>query len=162
MSEKKIDSVRLQNIVQGFGRSAALMSAVELGIFTAIDSGADTLEEVAGACDIHPVNAERLLVMLCAMDLVHLHDGHFTNADDVARFLVEGKGDMKLTLYWTDVICLGQYEIKPDLTGNWEFSCTNVWEASGTFNKFKRADEANGAGRNADGKPVRIHLVAKG
>ena len=70
MSEKQLDTVRLQNIAQGFGRSAALMSAVELGIFTAIDGGAITTEAVAAALYIHPVNAERLLVMLTAMELI--------------------------------------------------------------------------------------------
>ena len=92
MSEKRVDTVRLQNIAQGFGRSAALMSAVELGIFTAIDDGANTTGTVAAAVDIHPVNAERLLIMLTAMELVHrLDDGTYANADDVDRFLVEGK-----------------------------------------------------------------------
>ena len=92
MSEKRVDTVRLQNIVQGFGRSAALMSAVELGIFTAIDDGTNTTETVAAAVDIHPVNAERLLIMLTAMELVYrLDDGTYANADDVDRFLVEGK-----------------------------------------------------------------------
>ncbi len=90
MADKKIDSVRLQNIVQGFGQSAALMSAVELGIFTAIDGGANSIDAVAAAVDIHPVNAERLLTMLAAMDLVHLDESGFSNADDVARFLVDG------------------------------------------------------------------------
>ena len=74
MSEKRADTVRLRNIAQGFGRSAALMSAVELGIFTAIDGGAITTEAVAVTVYIHPVNAERLLVMLTAMELVHRAD----------------------------------------------------------------------------------------
>ena len=38
---KKIDSVRLQNIAQAYGQSAALMSGVELGLFTAVSKGAD-------------------------------------------------------------------------------------------------------------------------
>ena len=85
-------TVRLQNIIQGFGRSAALMSAVDLGVFTAIDGGADTIAAIAEAVDIHPVNAERLLVMLTAMELVSRDaGGRFRNADDVARFLVADK-----------------------------------------------------------------------
>ena len=44
MSGKRVDTVRLQNIAQGFVLSAALMSAVELGIFTAINGGAITSE----------------------------------------------------------------------------------------------------------------------
>jgi SAM-dependent methyltransferase len=90
MTEKKTDSVRLQNIVQGFGQSAALMSAVELGVFTAIDAGAETVADIAQAVDIHAVNAERLLTMLVAMQLLDYKNGRFANADDVARFLVEG------------------------------------------------------------------------
>jgi len=90
MADKKVDTVRLQDIVQGFGRSAALMSAVELGVFTAIDGGADSIYALAEAVDIHPVNAERLLTMLVAMDLLYLDAGRYSNADDVARFLVEG------------------------------------------------------------------------
>ena len=91
MTEKPIDSVRLQNIVQGYGRSAALMAAVELGLFTAVSAGAGTVDEVAAALDIHPVNAERLAVMCAAMDLLELRDGRYVNAPDVQRFLVKGE-----------------------------------------------------------------------
>lgn len=90
MSEKKIDSVRLQNLAQAYGQSAALMSAVELGLFTAVSKGADTVGRIAAALDIHPVNAERLVTMLTAMDLLRRRDGRYGNAEDVERFLVEG------------------------------------------------------------------------
>jgi hypothetical protein len=84
-------TVRLQNIAQSYGQSAALMAAVEIGVFTAISSGAGTFEEVAGKLDILPVNAERLIVLLCAAGLVVREDGRLKNAPDVERFLVEGK-----------------------------------------------------------------------
>ena len=57
-------TVRLQNIAQSYGQSAALMSAVELGVFTAVSKGAGTFDEVASEVDIHPTNAERLIVLL--------------------------------------------------------------------------------------------------
>ena len=54
--------------------------------------GANTTGTVAAAVEIHPVNAERLLIMLTAMELVHrLDDGTYTNADDVDRYLVKEK-----------------------------------------------------------------------
>jgi SAM-dependent methyltransferase len=84
-------TVRLQNIAQSYGQSAALMAAVEIGVFTAISSGAGTFGEVAGKLDILPVNAERLIVLLCAAGLVVREDGRLKNAPDVERFLVEGK-----------------------------------------------------------------------
>ena len=67
------------------------MAAVEVGVFTAISKGAGTYEEVAEALDIHPTNAERLMVMLCAAGLLEKAQGRHKNAPDVERFLVEGK-----------------------------------------------------------------------
>lgn len=86
-----LTTVRLQNIAQSYGQAAALMAAVEVGVFTAISNGAGTYEEVAGAVDIHPTNAERLMVMLCATGLLEKTQGRHKNASDVERFLVEGK-----------------------------------------------------------------------
>ena len=90
-SETPVTTVRLQNIAQSYGQSAALMAAVEIGVFTAISKGAGTYEEVAKAVDIHPTNAERLMVMLCAAGLLEKSDGRHRNAPDVERFLVEGE-----------------------------------------------------------------------
>ena len=42
-SSKRPDTVRLQRISKAFWESAALMSAIELGAFTAIASGHDTI-----------------------------------------------------------------------------------------------------------------------
>ncbi|MDH3642213.1 MAG: acetylserotonin O-methyltransferase [Gammaproteobacteria bacterium] len=85
------DTVRLQRIMKGFWESAALMSAVELGVFTAIAKGADSLDALAAAADIEAVNAERLLTALTAMQLVERKGDRFTNSADVERFLVEGE-----------------------------------------------------------------------
>jgi SAM-dependent methyltransferase len=88
--EPPVTTVRLQNIAQSYGQSAALMAAVEVGMFTAISKGAGTYEEVARALDIHPTNAERLMVMLCAAGLLLKTQARHSNAPDVERFLVEG------------------------------------------------------------------------
>ncbi len=85
-----VTTVRLQNIAQSYGQSAALMAAVEVGLFTAISKGAGTYDEVAKALDIHPTNAERLMVMLCAAGLLEQAQARHNNAPDVERFLVEG------------------------------------------------------------------------
>jgi hypothetical protein len=75
-------TVRQQNIAQSYGQSAALMAAVEVGLFTAVSRGAGTYEEVAQALDIHPTNAERLMVMLCAAGLLEKAQGRHRNAAD--------------------------------------------------------------------------------
>ena len=86
-----LTTVRLQNIAQSYGQSAVLMAAVELGAFSAISAGAGTIEDIAARLDLHPTNAERLIVMLCAAGLVEKVDGRLRNAADVERFLVEGE-----------------------------------------------------------------------
>lgn len=88
---KRPDTVRLQRIAKGFWESAAFMSAVELGVFTAIANGSNTIESAAAALKIEPVNAERLLTVLTAMELITRNDEQFSNTADVDRFLVEGK-----------------------------------------------------------------------
>ena len=84
-------TVRLQNIAQAYGQSAALMAAVELGVFTAIAKGAGTFEDIGKAVGILATNAERLVVVLAAAGLVERVDGRFRNMADVERFLVEGE-----------------------------------------------------------------------
>jgi len=85
---KRLDTVRLQNMAQAYSRSAALMSAVELDLFTAVSKGAGTVDEVAAALDIHPVNADRLTTACVTLELLDFKDGRFVNAPDVEHFLV--------------------------------------------------------------------------
>jgi SAM-dependent methyltransferase len=84
-------TVRLQNVAQSYGQSAALMAAVDLGLFTAVSNGAGTYGEVAAALGLHATNAERLMVMLCAAGLLEKSGDRHTNPLDVERFLVQGK-----------------------------------------------------------------------
>ncbi len=91
MSTKRLDTVRLQTMVKGFWESATLMTAIEVGLFTALDGGHNTIETAASAIDISPLNAERLLTTCTALGLVERTGDRFVNAPDVDRFLVEGK-----------------------------------------------------------------------
>ena len=61
---KRPDTVRLQRISKAFWESAALMSAVELDLFSTIAAGHNTIESAARAMAVEPVNAERLLTAL--------------------------------------------------------------------------------------------------
>ena len=90
MSKARVDTVRLQTMVKGFWESAALMSGVELGLFTAVSKGSNTIESAAAAVGIEVENAERLMTALTAMTLLEREGDSFTNAPDVERFLVEG------------------------------------------------------------------------
>ncbi len=129
MSEKRVDTVRLQNLAMGFWQSASMMSAIELGLFTAVSKGAGTAAEIAGAIGITERNADRLATVCRTMELLETdEDGRYRNAADVERFLVEGEpgyagpwmlftkprwakfGDLTDYLRRPDETILGQYE----------------------------------------------------
>ncbi|HEY7434664.1 MAG TPA: methyltransferase [Methylomirabilota bacterium] len=85
------DTTRLQRLVHSYRDAAALMAAVELGLFTHVARGADTEAAVARALDFSPTNAERLVTACVALGLLARDGERLRNAPDVARFLVEGE-----------------------------------------------------------------------
>ncbi|MEQ8861651.1 MAG: methyltransferase [Pseudomonadales bacterium] len=121
-SAKKPDTIRLQRISKAFWESAALMSAVELDLFSAISEGHDTIDSVAHTLDIEPLNAERLLVALTAMELVLRNGDRFRNAPDVERFLVRAK---------------------PTYAGPWMLFGKPRWEAWGHLTEHLKVREAD-------------------
>lgn len=90
---KRVDSSRLQDLAISYWKSAALMSAVDLGVFTAVSQGAGSIEEIARAVGIRSTQADRLVTVLGALELLELREGRLRNAADVERFLVEGARD---------------------------------------------------------------------
>lgn len=86
----RLDTVRLQQISRAYVRSAALMAAVELGLFTRISEGAVTTDALAKTLGLTPTNAERLATACVALGLLERHGETLRNAPDVERFLVEG------------------------------------------------------------------------
>jgi hypothetical protein len=90
MAEKvRLDTTRLQKMATAYWESAALMAAVELDIFTAIERGHDTVPTLAKTVGMSDRNAERLLTALTALHLLERNGEHFSNAPDVQRFLVK-------------------------------------------------------------------------
>ena len=88
---KKIDTVRLQTMSRAFIESAALFSAIDLGLFTAISNGNNTVEAFATDAGITELNAERLMTMAASSGLISWREDHYVNADDVQRYLVKGE-----------------------------------------------------------------------
>ena len=87
----KVDTVRLQNLSRAFISSATLFAATDLELFTAIAEGDNTVPRFAKRAGITEVNADRLMTMCAASDLIHWVADHFENAEDVQRFLVKGE-----------------------------------------------------------------------
>ena len=90
MTGEPIDTTRLQTLSRAYWQSAALHAAVELGLFTAIAEGANTIPALALRLDLSERQAERLVTALTAMALLSKSGARYANAPDVARFLVEG------------------------------------------------------------------------
>ncbi|MGE5177214.1 MAG: methyltransferase [Hyphomicrobiales bacterium] len=82
----------LQQTLYAFRESRALLTAIELDVFTAVGAGADAAA-VAHAIGAEPRATERLLNALVAMDLLVKRDGRFANGPVAARFLSAGAPD---------------------------------------------------------------------
>jgi len=85
------DSLRLQMLGWANKLTEIFNAAIELELFTKVSQGASTIQEIAGALDITPLNAERLVVVCTTMDLLRRKGDTFTNAPDVERFLVKDR-----------------------------------------------------------------------
>ncbi len=82
----------LQKEINGFRESRALLTAVELDVFTTVGSGADA-ETVAGALETDSGATETLLNALVALEVLDKEDGVFRNAPVAARYLAAGGRD---------------------------------------------------------------------
>jgi precorrin-6B methylase 2 len=91
MPHKRPTTVRLQQMVRAYRQSAALMAAIELGLFTQISKGAQDRTAVARSLGISELNADRLVTYCLGTGLLEQVDGRLRNAPDVERFLVVGE-----------------------------------------------------------------------
>ncbi|MFH8404402.1 methyltransferase [Streptomyces sp. NPDC018019] len=85
------DPLPVIELAMAFYGSRALMSALELGVFTALaDGGADRslLEEKLG---LHPRTSQDFLDSLVALRLLTREDGRYANSALAERFLVRGR-----------------------------------------------------------------------
>jgi hypothetical protein len=89
MPHKRPTTVRLQQMVRAYRQSAALMAAIELGLFTRVSEGAQDRTAVARSLGISELNADRLVTYCPGTGLLEQVDGRLRNAPDVERFLVE-------------------------------------------------------------------------
>ncbi len=127
------DTTRLQRLVHAYRDAAALMAAVELGLFTQVARGAETEAAVARALGLTPTNAERLVTACVALGLLVRDGDRLRNAPDVARFLVEGE---------------------PGYAGPWMLFSKPDWDEWGRLATHLRRRETAVLGKYADGFTV--------
>ena len=81
----------LSHTLQGIAATAALGAAVTRSLFTHIEKGAGTVEELARAASTSVRGAQALLDALVALELVQVGDGTYKNSPEASFYLVEGK-----------------------------------------------------------------------
>ncbi|MBM85783.1 MAG: hypothetical protein CMM47_07155 [Rhodospirillaceae bacterium] len=91
VTEPSPNTVRLQRLARAYRESGALLAAVELGLFTKLEGGADTEATLSAALGISTLNAERIIIACLGLGLIGRDGDKLHNAPDVDRFLVEGK-----------------------------------------------------------------------
>ena len=82
----------LGDMASGFQRSRILLTAFELGLFTALGDGSRTSEQVAETLGTDPRATDRLMNALGALGLLEKRRDTFTNTPVAAQHLVEGQG----------------------------------------------------------------------
>ncbi|MEW6218043.1 MAG: methyltransferase [Thermodesulfobacteriota bacterium] len=81
---------QILSLSTGYWQASTLHAGVRLGVFTVLNEGGRSGEEVAAATGAHPRATTVLLNALAAMGLLQKTGDRFTNGPAAARFLVEG------------------------------------------------------------------------
>lgn len=96
----------IREMALGFQKSRVLLTAYELGIFTALGNKNKTAANVARITRSEKHATERLMEALCAIGLLKKKQNRFRNTPSALRFLVEGKPEfiagLKLTVNMWD------------------------------------------------------------
>lgn len=102
----------LENIATAYWYSDTLFTAVELEVFTHLESGGKTAAELALDLDVSPPGLERFLKALCTLGLLTCDDTHYFNTEIAGEYLVAGKinyqGD---SILWRKYLCSGWQDL---------------------------------------------------
>src|SRR5260370_1283748 len=79
------------NLGMGFWASKTVLSAVELGVFSALASAPSDLAALQARLGLHPRSARDFLDALVALKLLQRDDGVYRNAPDADLFLDKAK-----------------------------------------------------------------------
>ena len=82
----------LYELIRGFMPSRAVLTALELDVFTALGEGASA-KALAGKIHADPRATEMLLNVLVSLKLLQKNDGRFVNTPASRRYFVEGARD---------------------------------------------------------------------
>jgi len=82
---------RLMQIGLGFWASKTLLSAIELGLFTALAEEPLDAQQLTARLDLHQRSARDFFDALVALGMLEREDGNYRNTPETDQFLVRGK-----------------------------------------------------------------------
>ena len=91
MKKAPVSPQDIQDAARAFMGSRILLTAFELGVFTALSGRGRTAEEAARLLRTDPRGLDRLLRALCARGWVRLRGGRFVNSQAAEKHLVRGR-----------------------------------------------------------------------
>jgi len=90
MTHNELSRDDVRGIAYAFQGSRALLTAFELGVFTALGDGRRTSAEVALQIGTDPRATDRLMNALCALGILGKEDGRFFNTEAARETLLPG------------------------------------------------------------------------
>jgi SAM-dependent methyltransferase len=78
-------------LITGYWATGILGAAASHSLFTHIENGAATVDQLAARAGISHRGAQALLDGLISVGLIELYDGHYRNTAEASAFLVEGR-----------------------------------------------------------------------
>lgn len=91
----------MRDLATAFQRSRILLTAYELGVFTALGDKTKASGEVAKIIKTAEKSTDRLMNALCVLGLLQKKKGKFSNTASALRFLVKGKPEYMESLMHT-------------------------------------------------------------
>lgn len=82
---------RIMQLIFGYWATGVIGTAASHSVFTHLEAGADTADQLADRAGISVRGAQALLDGLVSLQLVEVRDGAYRNSPDASAFLVEGK-----------------------------------------------------------------------
>ncbi|GAB6154031.1 hypothetical protein JCM17380_27810 [Desulfosporosinus burensis] len=102
----------LEDLATGYWFSEALFTAVELEVFTFLESEGMTTDEISGVLDMPPPGLERFLQTLCSIGLVVCEGKCYYNTKLASDYLVPGKsGYQGDSILWRKGLRLGWQDL---------------------------------------------------
>ncbi len=135
-----------------FWASKALLSAVEMGVFTELASGPEELTRLTGRLGLHPRSAKDFLDALVAMGFLERSDGNYSNTPSTDLFLDKHKptyvggmlemANSRLFRYWSDLTTGPANRSTPERSGPWRTRtvCRTLRGSRATETVFARND----------------------